>query len=604
MELAMPELPHSVLGERLQSNNKEEAIELYYELLSSGHSVGEILNSLGRPQSKPQHGETATAEHPQSEFDGVATDVTSEAALVGAAQANMRRIPSLTASLESESCGIEKPRTTESAPLNEPRSADWEQLPGESLPGSEPNVVRSAAVHTADGSEIAVPSSNQEALQPSTFSNSAKRIAFAAIYTVAVASASIASFATMSGGRNADPTSPRTEVVAIPGLAADRSEMVVEIPKPNKQVVNAGISPASEPSRSAEPGSAVLGAPQRDTAEIPSTFSARTARIGQAAEPGRQAQASVISDRGAVRLVAGRSGDVAVQMAEEIAGIVDDGATPRVVPMVGNGSLQNIADLKYRRGVDLAIVPTDALEHAREQRLLPGIEDSLGYIAKLYNQELHLLARRDINKVADLYGKTVNVDAQGSSTAFTTTRLFNLLRIKTKIAYDNQDAALQKLRNGEIAALAFVAPKPAPFFQTLDATNGLHLLSIPLTPAVAGAYDRSRITAADYPRLVTSEEPADTIAVGTVLIAADLRILSDRYRNIEDVVDALFTNFRRLLAPGHHPKWREVNIAAEFPGWARHPEARQWLRQNARIAASSLPEPIKVLSPHLMERHR
>ena len=76
---------------------------------------------------------------------------------------------------------------------------------------------------------------------------------------------------------------------------------------------------------------------------------------------------------------------------------------------------------------------------------------------------------------------------QGSSTALTTTRLFNLLRINVKIANDNQDAALRKLQNGEIAALAFVAATPAPFFQAIDATDGLHLLSIPLTPAVASA---------------------------------------------------------------------------------------------------------------------
>ena len=145
-------------------------------------------------------------------------------------------------------------------------------------------------------------------------------------------------------------------------------------------------------------------------------------------------------------------------------------------------------DLKYLRGIDLAIVPADALEYAREQRLFPGIEGSLSYIAKLYSQEFHLLARSDIKKIADLSGQTVNVDVQGSSTALTTTRLLNLLRLNVKIANDNQDAALRKLQNGEIAALAFVAAAPAPFFQAIDATDGLHLLSIPLTPAVASAY--------------------------------------------------------------------------------------------------------------------
>ena len=200
---------------------------------------------------------------------------------------------------------------------------------------------------------------------------------------------------------------------------------------------------------------------------------------------GGPARTSAVVNRGVVELVTGRSGDVSVRMAEEIAGIVDDGATRRVVPVLGKGSLQNITDLKYLRGIDLAIVPTDVLEYVREKRLFPGIEGSLTYIAKLYNQEFHLLARSDIKTISDLSGQTVNVDVQGSDTALTATRLFDLLHINAKIANDNQDAALQKLRNGEIAALAFVVAKPAPFFQTIDPADGLHLLSIPLTPAVA-----------------------------------------------------------------------------------------------------------------------
>jgi TRAP-type uncharacterized transport system substrate-binding protein len=334
------------------------------------------------------------------------------------------------------------------------------------------------------------------------------------------------------------------------------------------------------------------------------SINAGIAPKGRAAESVNSAQTSAIVNRGVVELVTSRSGDTSARMAEEIAGIVDDGATRRVLPILGKGSLQNITDLKYLRGVDLAIIPVDALEQAREQHVFPGIENSLTYVAKLYNQELHLLARSDIKTIADLSGQTVNIDVPGSSTTLTATRLFNMLHINAKVANNNQDAALQKLRNGEIAALAFVVAKPDPFFQALDTTNGLHLLSIPLTPDVAQAYVPSRITAADYPRLVTNDQPTDTIAVGTVLVAADVRHLSDRTRNIADFINALFTNFQGLLAPGHHPKWQEVNIAAEFPGWTRHPAAQQWLQQNAPVAANSSPESLKVLFSRFVDERR
>ena len=71
---------------RLQNMDKQREIDLYYELLNSGHSVGEILNAVGPMRSKSKHADTATSDHPQSELDGV-TDVASEAALVDAARA-------------------------------------------------------------------------------------------------------------------------------------------------------------------------------------------------------------------------------------------------------------------------------------------------------------------------------------------------------------------------------------------------------------------------------------------------------------------------------------------------------------------------------------
>ena len=315
-------------------------------------------------------------------------------------------------------------------------------------------------------------------------------------------------------------------------------------------------------------------------------------------------QNAVVVNRGVVELETGRADDVSVRMAAEIAGIIDDGATRRVVPVLGKGPLQTLIDLKYLRGIDLAIVPTDALDYAREHQLVPGLETSLTYVAKLYNEEFHLLARADIKQIGDLAGQTVNIDVKDSSTAITAPRLFGLLDIKPKWATDNQEVALQKLRRGEIAAIAFVAAKPAPLFQSLKSGDGLHLLSIPLNQAVTAAYAPSRITTVDYPSLVAGDHPADTIAVGTVLMAADLRAIPDRYRNLANFIDAFFTGFQGLLEPGNDPKWREVNIAADVPGWTRHPAAAEWLQRNAQVAAAPTPEALKELFSRFIDERR
>jgi uncharacterized protein len=291
-------------------------------------------------------------------------------------------------------------------------------------------------------------------------------------------------------------------------------------------------------------------------------------------------------NRGVVELETTRTAGISVRIAEDLANIIDDGATRRVLPVVGGGAFQNLTDLKLLHGIDMAILQTDVLDYARQQNLFPGIEYWATYIAKLYNEEFHLLARGDIKTIADLAGQKINVDLRGAGTGITAARLFELLKIPVTATNDDQEVALEKLRKGDIAAMAFVAGKPAPIFRTLTAADGLHFLAIPLNPAVTAAYVPTRLTATDYPGLVTPDQPVDTVAVGAVLLAANLQQGSERYRNLVNFVEAFFTGFGSLLEPGHDPKWREVNINAELPGWHRFPPAEEWLQRNTQVAAA------------------
>ena len=205
----------------------------------------------------------------------------------------------------------------------------------------------------------------------------------------------------------------------------------------------------------------------------------------------------VAVNRGVVELETGRGAGISVRIAEDLANVIDDGATRRVLPVVGKGALQNISDLDLLHGIDLAILQDDVLNYARQPNVFPGLENRITYIAKLYNEEFHLLARRDVKSVADLANQKVNVDLRGAGTAITAGRLFDLLNIPVTPTYDDHEVALEKLRKGEIAAIAFVAGKPAPLFRDLAGDNGLHFLAIPLKPAVTAVYVPTRLTAED-----------------------------------------------------------------------------------------------------------
>src|SRR6516165_5416775 len=98
-------------------------------------------------------------------------------------------------------------------------------------------------------------------------------------------------------------------------------------------------------------------------------------------------------NRGVVELETDRGAGISVRIAEDLANLIDDGSTRRVLPVIGKGALQNITDLKLLRGIDMAILQADVLDYARRQDYLPGLEGWITYIAKLYNEEFHLLAR-------------------------------------------------------------------------------------------------------------------------------------------------------------------------------------------------------------------
>lgn len=288
------------------------------------------------------------------------------------------------------------------------------------------------------------------------------------------------------------------------------------------------------------------------------------------------------ANRGLVELITGGVEDTGLRIGQDLGELLDDGATRRVLTVAGKGAMQNLIDLRTLRGVDLAIVQLDVVEQARR---LGQFEGSLFYVAKLYGEELHLLAGPAIKSIDELAGRTVNIGPPAGGTAVTAPALFERLKLKVETSGFDQATAIAKLRTGEIAALAFVAAKPAPVFTSLRASEGFHFLAVPLKPEILAAYVPTRLTSEDYPDLV--DAPVDAIAVGSVLLAANLTPDSERYRNVAQFVDAFFTQFPKLLEPPHHPKWHEVNLAAELPGWRRLPAAEAWLKRNAGPAVAA-----------------
>lgn len=323
------------------------------------------------------------------------------------------------------------------------------------------------------------------------------------------------------------------------------------------------------------------------------------------AGPGRTADVRAApGGKGVVEVETGGSGGISIEVTEDLAGLFDDGATRRVLPVVGRAAMQNLVDLVQLRGIDMAILQTDALDAAREQHGGRGVETSFSYVTQLYNEEFHLLAGPEVKTIGDLAHRRVNVGIRGSGTSITAARLFELLKIPVEEVFDPETVALEKLRHGNVAAMAFVAGKPAPLFRGLQPDDRLHFVAVPLDEGIINAYVPTALNAADYPGLIAKNQPVETIAVGSILAVAKLQPGSERYRNVSNFVDVFFTGFRTLLEPGHHPKWREINLAADVPGLTRFPPAQQWLDRNTSPVRQSPQDSATLFSSFIDSRQQ
>jgi TRAP transporter TAXI family solute receptor len=285
-----------------------------------------------------------------------------------------------------------------------------------------------------------------------------------------------------------------------------------------------------------------------------------------------------------VMLVTGTIGGTYVQIGADLASVLDDRNDLRIVPIVGRGSVQSIADILFMKGVDLGIVRSDTLDYLEKTGYASNIKRQLAYITKLYNEEMHVLAPKRIRSLAELNGRTVSVGSANGGTFITAQVVFERLGIKPNFVYIEQRVAYEKLRNGEIDAMVAVQGRPSKFFTTVE-DERFHLVPVHYAKPLRTDYLPAQLTSDDYPWLIAPGQVVDTIAVSAVLAAYNAAPGSDRYRNVERFVEAFFGKIEQLQQPPFHPKWKEVALAAPVPGWERFRPAQDWLNRNASVAS-------------------
>ncbi len=283
---------------------------------------------------------------------------------------------------------------------------------------------------------------------------------------------------------------------------------------------------------------------------------------------------------GTISIVSGGINGTYLRIAADLATVLDNGEVFRVLPIVGKGAVQNITDILYLRGVDIGIVQSDVMAHMVNSGIHADLTNRVTYITKLYSEELHLIAGPKIKSVNDLEGQKVNLGISESGTNLTANLVFKALGVNVVAVELDQALAIEQLRSGEIAATVFVTGKPAALLSGLTPEDNLHLVPIPFSMKLLDSYLPASFEDADYPALIEEGETVETVAVGAVMAVFNWPEGHVRYKRLEVFIDAFFSRFNEFIVDPRHPKWREVNLAADLPGWTRFKPAANWLASN------------------------
>jgi len=302
-------------------------------------------------------------------------------------------------------------------------------------------------------------------------------------------------------------------------------------------------------------------------------------------------------------LIAGPPAGSETVLAADMASLFTPEAPMGVLPMLGDAGAGNIALLLNDPRVDIAFVSMDVLAAAKTSGA--RLAERLELVARLYPQEVHVLARADIGSLADLAGKPVNFGPAGSGSATTAATLFKALAVEVIPLGLDAGTAIERLKQGTISAAVIVGGKPSALVSGIPANLGIRLLPIPFGASLEAAYLPTRFEPGDYPNLIQPGGELATVATGMVLLAAKAKSDPGSAERVARFVDTLFPRFAELQAPDRHPKWREVNLAASLPGFKRTRAAETWLSNRPGeavrpIAASASAGPTVALPDSLL----
>ena len=312
-----------------------------------------------------------------------------------------------------------------------------------------------------------------------------------------------------------------------------------------------------------------------------------------------QAQAQTVFDssrdevaRSAATLMVGSEDTTSLDIVMDMVDVVASEGDVRLVPMMGQGGPLNLTDLFYFDNLDMAFVQSDALYKFLTTAGNAHLASDIHYIARMHNEEVHLVAPDGIGSVRDLDGLRVAVGPVNSGPHMTAEILFDAVGVDVELVPMPQEQAYGALKDGRVDAVLDIEGKPiTPLAESGLDPDRFGFVPLEWEGPLEDIYLPTKLTHDDYPGLIEPDEEVASVAAMTVLTSWGWEKGHARYDRVARFVDVLFDSVPTLADGTHHPKWASMNLASDIPGWTRFREAQEWLDANGAPAVASFDVP-------------
>jgi TRAP transporter TAXI family solute receptor len=255
------------------------------------------------------------------------------------------------------------------------------------------------------------------------------------------------------------------------------------------------------------------------------------------------------------------------------------------------GSVENVFAVYKTPGTQLGIVQSDVLAFVAKvgsDPVLKRIAARIKMVFPLYNEEVHLLAHKEITDFDDLADKTVAIGEEGSGIYLTARVLFEVSDVKPREMLPvGPEEALALLKQGKIDAMFYVAGFPVKLF-TEDVTAADGLALIPITnKSILEFYPSAQIPSNTYG---WQDQAISTVTAKAVLISYDFR--GGNCENVGKFGKILHENLEWLRVNGH-PKWKSVDLNVSLKGWEQYDCVKKVIQTTQRRA----PEKPQAVNP-------